>query len=255
MTIEPTSNERSAMTRLPAAQTGLALISLALLAGTAVGAASADEPLQLATRVDTPESIEAMAAAYDGPLRFEIRRDGSRVGQHEVRFVQDGAQLRVEAETEIAVRFLGLTVYRFSYLSESLWDDEGLRALQARTDDDGEVSTVDVERQAEGFTIRNDEGETRAEAPLFPTDHWHSQVLGQEQVLNTITGRLNSVDIAFEEEERVQTGSGERPARHYRYDGDLQASVWYDEEGRWVRLRFLDQRGEAIDYVCVECGT
>lgn len=196
-----------------------------------------------------------LAAAYAGGLQFEVRRDGRSIGRHEVTFEREGEALRVTAQSDIRVRFLGIPIYRFDYRSESLWDESGLLRLEAETDDDGRESRVVARREAEELRIEGSGGRAQVGAPLFPTDHWHPAVLDERAVLNTLTGRINAVDIVFEGEEEIEAGGGTRPARRYSYDGDLQATVWYDRQGRWVGLRFLGQDGTPIDYVCRRCGS
>ena len=39
----------------------------------------------------------------------------------------------------------------------------------------------------------------------------------------------------------------------YRYTGDLDTEVWYDDEGRWVRMRFKAKDGSVITYQCEVC--
>jgi len=221
-------------------KSGLALALLGLATATPA-AASGIDPF-------------ALASAYADGLAFEVRRDGRTIGSHDVTFEREGEALRVTARSDIRVRFLGIPVYRFEYRSESLWDEEGLLRLQAETDDDGQESRVVARREEEALRIEGSGGPAETAAPLFPTDHWHSGVLQQTAVLNTLTGRLNQVEIVFEGEDTVEAGGATRPARRYSYEGDLQATVWYDREGRWVGLRFLGRDGTPIDYVCRRCG-
>jgi hypothetical protein len=51
----------------------------------------------------------------------------------------------------------------------------------------------------------------------------------------------------------VVTRSGALRARHYLYAGDLNGEIWFDDQGRWVKLRFRADDGSIIDYVCRRC--
>ena len=51
----------------------------------------------------------------------------------------------------------------------------------------------------------------------------------------------------------VATERGGIPATHHAYTGDLSTEVWYDDAGRWVKMRFEAQDGSTIDYVCRRC--
>lgn len=94
----------------------------------------------------------------------------------------------------------------------------------------------------------------QAEQPIFPTTHWNVAVLDRSTVLNTLTGRLNKVEIEFAGPERIQTASGMISANRYRYSGELETDVWYTRDGRWVKLQFEAKDGSTIEYVCRQCG-
>jgi geranylgeranyl diphosphate synthase type II len=53
--------------------------------------------------------------------------------------------------------------------------------------------------------------------------------------------------------EYVATERGQVPATYYRYTGDLLAELWYDDDGRWVKMRFKGRDGSMIEYVCRRC--
>ena len=88
---------------------------------------------------------------------------------------------------------------------------------------------------------------------VFPTSHWHGAVVSEQRVLNTLTGLVNEVRIEARGREPVETESGMVAAGRYAYSGDLNTDVWYDDCGRWVKLRFQARDGSTIDYVCRRC--
>ncbi|AWK89967.1 DUF6134 family protein [Azospirillum thermophilum] len=192
---------------------------------------------------------QAQAADY----LFEIRRNGTPVGTHRVTLQPDGERLRVEAHSEITVRLLGIPVYRFDYRSDSLWAGGRLQSLQTVTDDDGTVTRVGARADGGSLLVEGADGRVGAPAGLMPTDHWNPAVIGARQVLNTITGKINEVRMTREGREEVPAGDGRRSATRYSYRGDLEATVWYDDAGSWVGLRFAARDGSTIDYVCRRC--
>ena len=46
----------------------------------------------------------------------------------------------------------------------------------------------------------------------------------------------------------INTGGEEIEATHYRLKSDITVDLWYDDQGRWVKLGF-EARGQQIDYV------
>lgn len=211
--------------------------------------------LMLAAAPVLPAAATAAASnAVPQEYLFEIRRDGSPVGRHRVWLNRTGADLRAEAHSEIVVRMLGIPVYRFDYRSVSQWRDGRMLSLDATTDDDGTVARVSARPDGSGLRLEGPEGAAMAPAAIFPTDHWNPGVIGATQVLNTISGKLNRVTMTREAREDRPTDRGPRPATRYRYAGDLEATVWYDDDGAWVGLRFAARDGSTIEYVCRRCG-
>lgn len=192
-------------------------------------------------------------AVYGSEILFDVYRNGDKVGAHSVRFDEQGSDLTVESRFEIEIDVLFFTAYRYLYESEGRWRDGRLEGLDVRIDDDGDRSAVAVERRGEGFRVENSRESFEAQGPIYPTNHWNSAVLDQTRVLNTITGRINEVRIEPRERDMVPTELGVVPATRYAYTGQLRTEVWYDDSGRWVKMRFAGSDGSTIEYLCRLC--
>lgn len=204
---------------------------------------------QLAAVAASPEVL------YPTGLRFDVVRDGSVIGSHRTTFHRDGNVLRVESRMALEIGFLGLTLYDFAYAATGTWRDGVPVALDARTNDNGEARRVQARWDGGLWHVDGGNGGAWSHAtPLLPTNHWNPAVLDQTAVLNTLTGRKNSVTIVPGPVEQVQTGTGPRPARRFDYRGDLETTVWYDAQGRWVGLSFKGRDGVTVRYVCQDCG-
>lgn len=186
--------------------------------------------------------------------RYTILRGGKEVGVHEVRREVVGGETRVRSDSRIDVRLLGIDLYRFRYSAEEVWDRSGLVRLEVRVDDDGKPFRLDGKRSGERFAWSSSAGTGEQALPLYPTNHWNSEVLGQDRVLNTLTGGLNRVDIERSGRESLALPGGEVRAQRYRYLGDLELDAWYDDRGRWLGMRFKGRDGSEIRYLCATCG-
>ena len=56
-------------------------------------------------------------------LSYTVTRDGSTIGTHAVTIDQSGAQTKVGVETDIAVKVLFVTAYKFKHASQELWSN------------------------------------------------------------------------------------------------------------------------------------
>ena len=190
---------------------------------------------------------------YGPEHRFTVVRNDSPVGEHTVTFTRRGEDVEVRARFDIQIRFLVFTAYRYEYESTTVWRDGRLLSLSAYTNDDGEESRVRAVLEEDRIRIDGPRGTIFADPGIIPTDHWNAAVLPADRVLNTITGGVNRVKILDQGAEAVNTANGPVPARRYQYTGELENEVWYDADGRWVRMRFKGRDGSTIDYVCETC--
>lgn len=205
--------------------------------------------------------VWAAALSATGPVlasqvddqRYTILRGTDEVGVHEVTREVVGRQTRVKSSSRIDVRLLGLALYRFRYDAQETWDQSGLARIEVRVDDDGESFRLDGKRSGTGFAWTSDAGPDQHPAPLFPTNHWNPEVLEQDRVLNTLTGRLNRVNIARAGTEALELPDGKIQAVRYRYTGDLELDAWYDAKGQWLGMRFEGSDGSQIRYLCTTC--
>lgn len=193
---------------------------------------------------------------YGGEIRFDILREGEKVGHHLVQFAPRADGIQVTSRSEIEVPLLFLTDYSFRYQSIEHWRDGSLLRLHAATNDNGDFTNIDAKRDGDWMKI-NTNGDAWQGAPqLIPTTHWNMAQTRAPAVLNTLTGKLNQVRVSDGGLETVTLADGARQARRFVYSGDLSVEAWYDLAGRWVKLRFPAEDGSTIEYLCSRsCGS
>lgn len=191
---------------------------------------------------------------YGDEIVFDVLRKGSPVGTHRVTFSRDGEDIVVDTKFNVTIKILVVPVYTYLYTSTERWRDGKLISLHAETDDNGEKSNVKVSRANDILNLQGSGGEYSVDGDTYPTTHWNSGVIGATRVINTITGKVNEVTMDNRGIETVKIGENDGVARHYAYQGDLATEVWYDDIGRWVKMRFPGKDGVMIEYKCRTCG-
>ncbi len=219
----------------------------------AVAATAAYLGLGQVQAASLPDQIDPLQL-YGPELRFDVLRDGEKVGHHVVAFRGTADGVQVESRSDIEVKLLFLSAYSFRYQSIEHWRDGKLTSLYAATNDDGEVSRVDVRREGAALKVRTATGEWQATPQTWPTTHWNMAQTTAPALLNTLTGNLNQVMVKDAGLETISLGDGPREARRFVYSGDLAVESWYDAAGRWVKLRFPAEDGSTIEYICQSCG-
>ena len=207
-------------------------------------------PVRLLVAGETPVGADTGSPEQ---RHYDIYREGSHIGTHTISRRSLDDRLVVEARTRISVGLLGFELYRFEYDASEVWDGQGLQQLVVSADDDGQKISIEGQRTGERFVWSDGMTERSHAMPVYPTNHWNIGVLGQNAVLNTLTGRINSVTIVDEGQEILAHTGSSQPALRYRYDGELRLLSWYDSNGRWLAMRFTTDDGSTIEYRCRDC--
>jgi hypothetical protein len=218
--------------------------------------AEAQDPVIVEVGPKTDRSPIDPFELYPAGMEFDVYRKGARVGRHKVEFERDGVQLKVTSHFKLKVKLLFITAYKFEFESIGLWKDGVLRSLTSATNDNGSESTVEAYLAEDGtFYSAGRKGTFEGDDWVYPSNHWNVGAVDSSVVLNTINGQLAKVEILGRGIENVETESGIVAAERFEYTGDLRdTTVWYDRDGRWVRMQFTTKQGETLEYVCKECG-
>lgn len=203
----------------------------------------------------TPTAFDAQdpLALYGTEMQFDIIRSGTKIGDHLVRFDTNDDKIVVSSTSRMKIDFLFFTAFQYRYDSRAIWRDGILNELEISVDDDGTLFSMRADQQGPRLRLTRENNSHDINLPIYPTNHWNAAVLKQNQVLNTLTGEINNVLISAVGYDDVTTESGIIPAMRYAYTGDLINEVWYDDMGRWVKLRFNGRDGSVIEYVCRQC--
>lgn len=190
---------------------------------------------------------------YGRTLSFAVMREGQQIGSHNLVFERDGAQLRISTSIDLAVKFVGITAYRYSHRAQEVWTGDALVSLTTRTEDDGKAYAVQANRTEEGIAVQADGAKrTVLPATIMPSSHWNIRQVSQTILLNSQKGIEARVRTTTLGREAIKTSSNTLQATHYRYDGDLKMDQWFDDRGRWVKTSFKGSDGSTIDYVLQE---
>lgn len=183
-------------------------------------------------------------------LNFKVLRDGAPIGHHSIAFNQVGDELHVDVAIDLEVNFAFITLFRYEHRAKEVWRDGRLVSLESRTDDDGDLYTVSAKSTDGGLMVEGVDGRFLAPAGILPTTYWRPETVEQDVLLDTQRGRLLTVSATPKGTEVIEAARGQLPAKRFALDGDLEADLWYDPTGDWMKIAF-SVRGSEIDYVPV----
>jgi len=192
------------------------------------------------------------AAAQAETLNYTVLRDGKTIGTHAVTIDQNGAETRVGVETDIAVKVLFVTAYKFKHTSQETWSNGRLVSITSTTDDDGTPKELNARaengRLSVDSKVKGQERRQHADTTALPASLWNAATVKQSALLNTLDGQVMQIEVEDLGMEDLDAGGASLTARHYAITGELTRELWFDAAGRLVRMRFPDKTNTEIVY-------
>lgn len=190
-----------------------------------------------------------MASPVQSGLHFEVMRNGGRIGQHTIRFRQDGTTLEARIEVDIAVGVGPIVLYRYTLRGREVWRDGAFVSLESETNDDGTRHRVKAMRTSENVVVEVlGAPRTILPASAIPLTHWNDLCM-ERPLFNPQDGANIASSVLTRGEDMVPLADG-RPVRATRYSlvGKVALDDWYDTARQWTALRAPGRDGSTIEY-------
>jgi hypothetical protein len=192
-------------------------------------------------------AIGAAHAVSPGRLEFAVYRGGEPSGRHavEVARTTDGFTVRVSIDLKGQVLFFP---FSYSHRCTENWTAGRLASMSCTDkENDGPTKTVVAQQAGSGLSVRGPSFNGAAPAAIIPTSWWRPDIMTQSRVLDTRTGQMMPVRTRLIGQETLTIGAERVQTRRYRLTASTTTDVWYDTEGRWVRMTFAVS-GQNFEY-------
>jgi hypothetical protein len=190
------------------------------------------------------------APAWPGRLGayvFQVTRDGKPIGTQTVTLTQDGDTLTVTTESAIAVKMLGVVVYRLHQVLTDTYRGNRLVAVAAETKDPNGIRAGNVVRDGDRWTGRfGKQGRDFACDCRTSSTMPHRDSLTGTSIIEASEVQLRAVTIEDKGAEMLDLPEGRIETRHFAVRGDIARDVWYDPAGNLVAARQKGSDGSDI---------
>jgi len=156
--------------------------------------------------------------------------------------------MRIDGRLRIAVKLLGIVVYRQDSDITAIMRDDRLVSLQSATKKEGEYLEVRGEAQGDQFVVNATAGSFAGPATSLPSDPFFLKGTGDGTMVFTDTGEIINVQVSGGDHGTVSVNGNSVAARHFIVEGFTRREVWIDSQGIPVKFRVVDN-GTAIDFV------
>jgi hypothetical protein len=201
--------------------------------------------------------LQAQASFAAGPhagteaIRYEIMRNGQKIGTHEVKITRAGPETSVNIVTDIAVQVLFITAYRFQHTASERWMNGRLVALDSTTDNNGTQHKVSVTQGPGGLELKADGKTSKLDRDIMPGSLWNPAILRRSTMLDSQAGDILPLSVVDGGMDQVTVDAQPLKAHRYTMKSRFSQDVWYDEQGRLVHAKLIASDGSVIEYQLV----
>ncbi len=180
-------------------------------------------------------SAEAIAQQQ---LEFDVYLNEEKIGYYRVNIESTDAEKIVNTEANFKVKFLIFNAYKYKHSAKEKWNNSGcLKAIEAKTKDDGEKKIVSGRKDGHQFKITTLDGSNWVQGCVRSFAYWDLDLIKAPRLLNTQNGDYLDVTTAFIDTESIIVNGKTINADHYQIDSDkMIIDVWYNNKQEWVAL-------------------
>ncbi len=177
----------------------------------------------------------AAFAALPNKLAFQVFRNGTKVGEHQVVFTGDDNARTATTNVAMTVKLGPVPVFKYKHQAIEKWVDGKWVSADTTTDNNGKMLKVTARAMPGYVQINGPAGAVRGPADALPLSHWNQGNFGKP-LFNQQEGKLLKVKC-------TQVGAG-----HWAIRGDAEIDDYYDGSGNWTALKGKLDDGSSMEY-------
>ena len=180
---------------------------------------------------------------------FQVLRKGQPFGTHTVSFdIAPDGTLKATTGVHLKAGLGPITLFHYALSATETWQDGQLVALNGVVNDNGNDGSVSAARVGNWLDVTGTEYTGEVPIGILPSSHWNVAQSQARQLLSTGDGEVIKVEVLDKGPDTVRAGGRTVEAHRFTMDSAIDVDLWYDAQGRWVKLAF-ETRGQNIEYV------
>jgi uncharacterized protein DUF6134 len=197
-------------------------------------------------------AMAGTANAASETLQYRVRHATyGNIGTYINVIERRGDNTSVRSELHVAVKLLGVIVWRQEAFRREEWRQNRLISFEGVTVTNGRGLEVHGEARGERFVITAPRGTIEAPASVHPSNPWSAKLLEPGPMMSTSTGEVSTVGVIGGEVQTVELDGTRRQLRQFDIIGDKHRVVWLDDDRVPVAFR-TEERGALVDFILEE---
>ena len=190
-------------------------------------------------------SFAIQEKSYD----FKVFLGDKEIGFHKFMVTPHKDQTYVNSEANFDVKFLFISAYTYLHQNSEVWKGNCLQAINATTDDNGELLFVRGKYHKYGLDIQTHNGQQQLQGCVKTFAYWDPSLLNSKKLLNVQTGKLEEVNIESLGKSVIKKNGGAIEAKHYRINNPkFSIDLWYSNNKEWLALESTTENGARLRY-------
>jgi hypothetical protein len=182
--------------------------------------------------------------------KFRVMLDDTPIGYHQVEVSREANRKMVHTQANFDVRILFIPVYSYSHQTRELWKDNCLVNIDSTTDDNGDGYFISSIKNDNELSLETQDGTSSLDGCVRTFAYWDVELLKEKRLLNTQTGKYQSVSFKDLGVGMLPIDDQQIEARHFRLVvEDMTIDLWYTKEMRWLALESVTESGAVLRYL------
>jgi hypothetical protein len=195
--------------------------------------------------------LSTSAASIGTPQkwRYKVFLDEQEIGYQTVSVNPEKTQATVQIEANFNVKFLFFTAYRYRHNNRETWQNDCIKTIESRTNDNGDTFYVTGKRENHQFALLTHDGPQTLQGCVRTFAYWDPRLLKAQRLLNSQTGEYLDVDIHFIGNENIVIADALIASKRYRLRAEnIVIDLWYSESMQWLALQTSTEGGNQLRY-------
>jgi Family of unknown function (DUF6134) len=205
--------------------------------------------ISIGCAVSSARATDVGADAANRNWQFTVLLDGRRIGEHDFSLVRRGDETVIDSEAHFRVRAAFIPLYHYDHRDHEVWRRGCLAIISSRTQDDGNLSTVEGVMQGAGFHVQGSRGPQTLPACIQTYAYWDAALLEQSRLLNSQTGEYQPTTLTRGGTQDIAVGARRVAAQRVCLTAPkLAIQLSYSPAGEWLALESKLASGRTLRY-------
>lgn len=179
--------------------------------------------------------VPGMALAAPNRLAFQVFRNGTKVGEHQMSFAGDDDNPTITTNVDMVVKVGPVPVYKYKHAATERWAGGKWSSIDTTTNANGKIQKASAKALPGFVQLTGPKGAAKAPADAMPFSHWNQASFGKP-LFNQQEGKMLKVTCT-----RVKAG-------HWQVRGEAEIDDFYDASGNWLALQGKLEDGSKMEY-------